>query len=183
MSMCSCGVLLQGSDSEEGFDRQALVHSGVGVGDMLQVCLVVEDNATNQQVALAILRKLGHQADAVGNGAEALERLRKADYNIVLMDCEMPGMDGYETARRIREPSNRICNPDIPIIAVTAHAMAGDREKCIAAGMNDYIPKPIEPRQLAEVLPKWMGRPPSTNAYVSRKKNLRSVKKSLERKH
>ena len=117
--------------------------------------LVVEDNATNQQVALAILRTLGHQADAVGNGAEALERLRRADYSIVLMDCEMPGMDGYETARRIRQSSSEMCNPDIPIIAVTAHAMAGDREKCIAAGMNDYIPKPIEPRQLAEVLPKW----------------------------
>jgi len=127
--------------------------------------LVVEDNATNQQVALAILRKLGYHVDAVGNGAEALETLRRADYNIVLMDCEMPGMDGYETARRIRRSSTGMCNPDIPIIALTAHAMAGDREKCIAAGMNDYIAKPIEPRQLAEVLPKWL-KPPAQREPV-----------------
>ncbi len=122
--------------------------------------LVVEDNATNQQVALAILRKLGYGANAVGNGMEALEALRRADYDIVLMDCEMPGMDGYETARRIRCPSSGMRNPGIPILALTAHALVGDREKCIAAGMNDYLAKPIEPRQLVEVLPKWL-RPPA----------------------
>ncbi len=127
--------------------------------------LVVEDNATNQQVALAILRKLGYHVDAVGSGAEALETLRRTDYNIVLMDCEMPGMDGYETARRIRRSTNGMCNPDIPIIALTAHAMAGDREKCIAAGMNDYIAKPIEPRQLAEVSTKWL-KPPAQREPV-----------------
>ncbi|MFZ0804949.1 MAG: PAS domain S-box protein, partial [Candidatus Sulfotelmatobacter sp.] len=118
--------------------------------------LVVEDNATNQQVALAILRKLGHKADTVGNGASALEALRRADYDIVLMDCEMPGMDGYETARRIRRASSGMRNPEIPIVALTAHAMVGDREKCIAAGMNDYVAKPIEPRQLEVVLAKWL---------------------------
>jgi PAS domain S-box-containing protein len=118
--------------------------------------LVVEDNPTNQQVALAILRRLGYRADTVGNGAEALEALGSADYDIVLMDCEMPGMDGYETARRIRRPSSGMRNSDIPIVALTAHAMVGDREKCLAAGMNDYVAKPIEPRQLAEVLPKWL---------------------------
>ena len=118
--------------------------------------LVVEDNATNQQVALAILRKLGHQADAAGNGVEALAALQRANYDIVLMDCEMPDMDGCETARRIRRASSGMHNPDIPIIALTAHAMVGDREKCIAAGMNDYLAKPIEPRQLDEVLPKWL---------------------------
>ncbi len=122
--------------------------------------LVVEDNSTNQQVALAILGKLGHRADAVENGVEALEALQRADYDIVLMDCEMPEMDGCETARRIRCPSSGMRNPGIPIIALTAHALVGDREKCIAAGMNDYLAKPIEPRQLAEVLPKWL-RPPA----------------------
>ncbi|MGB2602265.1 MAG: PAS domain S-box protein, partial [Candidatus Sulfotelmatobacter sp.] len=122
--------------------------------------LVVEDNATNQQVALAMLRKLGHWADAVENGVEALEALRRTDYDIVLMDCEMPGMDGYETARRVRCPSSGIRNPGIPIIALTAHALVGDREKCIAAGMNDYLAKPIEPKQLGELLPRWL-RPPA----------------------
>ena len=116
--------------------------------------LVVEDNVTNQQVVSAILRKLSYQADVVGCGAEALEALRNADYDVVLMDCEMPTMDGYETARQVRLGSNGIRNPDIPILAVTAHAMRGDREKCIAAGMNDYLPKPIEPAQLAAILPK-----------------------------
>jgi two-component system, sensor histidine kinase and response regulator len=90
---------------------------------------------------------------------EALEALRRADYDIVLMDCEMPNMDGCETARRIRCPSSGMRNPGIPIVALTAHALVGDREKCIAAGMNDYVAKPIEPRQLVEVLPKWLGLP------------------------
>ena len=121
--------------------------------------LLVEDNPTNQQVALAILGKLGHHADAVENGVEALEALRRADYDIVLMDCEMPDMDGYETARRIRRPSSGMRNSDIPIIALTAHALMGDREKCIAAGMNDYLAKPIEPGQLVEVLLKWLRLP------------------------
>ena len=121
--------------------------------------LIVEDNATNQKVALAILRKLGHQVDVASSGAEALEALRKADYDIVLMDCEMPQMDGYETTRCIRLRSNNVRNPDIPIIAVTAHAMRGDRDKCIAAGMNDYLSKPIEPAELGAVLPKLLPRP------------------------
>ncbi len=128
-------------------------------GNPVARILVVEDNPTNQQVALAILTKLGHQADAVGNGVEALDALRSADYDIVLMDCEMPDMDGCETARRIRCPSCGMRNPAIPIIALTAHALVGDREKCLAAGMNDYLAKPIEPRQLGEVLPKWLRLP------------------------
>jgi len=110
--------------------------------------LVVDDNATNQQVAAAILRKLGHQADIAANGAEALDALRHADYDVVLMDCEMPQMDGYETSRRIRLCSSGVRNPAIPILAVTAHALRGDREKCLAAGMNDYVPKPIDPAHL-----------------------------------
>ncbi len=121
--------------------------------------LVVEDNTTNQQVALAILGKLGHQVDVVGNGVEALEALGRAHYDIVLMDCEMADMDGCETTRRIRCPSSGVRNPGIPIIALTAHALVGDRERCIAAGMNDYLAKPIEPRQLVEVLPKWLRLP------------------------
>ncbi len=117
--------------------------------------LVVEDNATNQRVALAILSKLGHQAEAVESGARALEALQRTDYDIVLMDCEMPNMDGYETTRRIRLCSSGTRKPDIPIIALTAHALQGDREKCLAAGMNDYLSKPIEPAQVAEIVTKW----------------------------
>ncbi|HLJ18381.1 MAG TPA: PAS domain S-box protein [Bryobacteraceae bacterium] len=121
--------------------------------------LVVEDNTTNQQVALAILSKLGYRADAAENGEGAIAALRKADYDAVLMDCQMPVMDGFEACRQIRSGLNGIRNPAIPIIALTAHAMTGDREKCIAGQMNDYLSKPIEPAQLAELLTKWIRRP------------------------
>jgi signal transduction histidine kinase/DNA-binding response OmpR family regulator len=128
--------------------------------------LVVDDNLTNQHVAAAILRKLGHHAHIAATGSEALDALRRADYDLVLMDCEMPQMDGYETARRIRSPNSGVHNFNIPILAVTAHAMRGDREKCLAAGMNDYLPKPIEPVQLAAVLARLLPATPrsSTNS-------------------
>jgi PAS domain S-box-containing protein len=118
--------------------------------------LVVEDNVTNQAVAVAILNKLGYRADLAANGVEALRALRAADYDVVLMDCEMPEMDGYKATRCIRERRTGMRNPDIPIIALTADAISGDRDKCLQAGMNDYLAKPVEPRQLAAVLEKWL---------------------------
>ena len=126
--------------------------------------LVVEDNATNQRVARAILSKLGYQADVVGSGEEALEKLRKGSYDIVLMDCEMPNMDGFETSLLIRRQAAGSPNTNIPIIAVTANAMEGDRERCMAAKMNDYLSKPIEPEKLAEAIRKWL---PRTDAAES----------------
>ena len=120
--------------------------------------LVAEDNLTNQQVALAMLKKLGHRTSLVANGAEALNALRTADYDIVLMDCEMPQMDGYEAARRIRDPRTGTRNPLIPVIALTADAITGDRDKCLQAGMSDYLAKPVDPRQLADALEKWLTR-------------------------
>ncbi len=123
--------------------------------------LVVEDNATNQKVALAMLGKLGYQAQAVCGGLQALEALRRTDYDLVLMDCEMPNMDGYEATRNIRLAASGTRRPDIPVIALTAHALQGDREKCLAAGMNDYLPKPIERAQLAETLTRWLSAVPS----------------------
>jgi PAS domain S-box-containing protein len=117
--------------------------------------LVAEDNLTNQLVILAQLDKLGFGATAVMNGADAVKALLEEQYDLVLMDCQMPSMDGYEAARRIRA-SGRV---GIPIVAVTAHAMAGDREKCLNAGMNDYISKPVGLGRLAEVLAKWIGEP------------------------
>ncbi len=117
--------------------------------------LVVEDNATNEKVALAILGKLQHHADVARSGEAALEALRTSAYDIVLMDCEMPNMDGFETCRRIRNGAGGSHNSAIPVIAVTANAMQGDREKCIAAKMDDYLSKPIEPEQLAQIILKW----------------------------
>jgi len=118
--------------------------------------LVVEDSSTNQEVAVAILGKLGHDADVVASGEEAVRVLQQIDYDAVLMHCEMPEMDGYEATHRIRERRTGTRNPQIPIIAVTADAMPGDRDKCMEVGMSDYLAKPFNPRQLAEVLEKWL---------------------------
>jgi signal transduction histidine kinase/DNA-binding response OmpR family regulator len=115
--------------------------------------LVAEDNSVNQFVILRLLANLGYSADAVANGRDAVEALRKSEYQAVLMDCQMPEMDGFEATAAIRtldEPSRRI-----PIIALTASAMKGDNEKCIEAGMDDYLSKPIDLIKLSEVLQRW----------------------------
>ncbi len=121
--------------------------------------LVVEDNKLNQDVALGILEKLGYRADVVADGRGALCALAEKDYDLVLMDCQMPGMDGYEASRRIRQPDTAVRNHDIPIIATTAHALAGDRKKCLDAGMNAYLPKPLRPVPLEQAIEQWTGGP------------------------
>jgi PAS domain S-box-containing protein len=118
--------------------------------------LVAEDNIVNQEVALAILRKLGLQANAVENGEEAIETLRGERYDLVLMDVEMPEIDGLEATRRIRDPQSAVRNHQIPIIAMTAAAMQGDRERCLEAGMNAYVTKPVSPKALVEALNAWL---------------------------
>jgi PAS domain S-box-containing protein len=118
--------------------------------------LVVEDNITNQKVAMGMLRKLGCRADAAANGREALKALETLPYDLVLMDCQMPEMDGFEAAAAIRDPASTVRDPDLPVIALTAYAMKGDRERCLAAGMNDYLAKPITLPALAEMLDRWL---------------------------
>ena len=118
--------------------------------------LMAEDNATNQQVALGILKTLGLHADAVANGREAVDALKSIPYDLVLMDVQMPEMDGYEATRAIRDPNTGLPNPSVPIVAMTANAMQGDRAKCLEAGMDDYVAKPIAPRALADALSKWI---------------------------
>lgn len=112
--------------------------------------LLAEDNTVNQQVALLLLKKFGYRADVVSNGEEVLQALEHADYDVILMDVEMPEMDGLTATRLIRERSSRWTSPWI--IAVTAYSMLGDREKCLEIGMNDYISKPIRINELKEAL-------------------------------
>jgi CheY-like chemotaxis protein/nitrogen-specific signal transduction histidine kinase/HPt (histidine-containing phosphotransfer) domain-containing protein len=118
--------------------------------------LLAEDNITNQQVAVGILKKLGLRVDAVANGAVAVTALGSLPYDLVLMDMQMPEMDGIEATRTIRNPQSAVLNHQIPIIAMTAHALHGDRERCIEAGMNDYLTKPVVPQALADALKKWL---------------------------
>ena len=129
--------------------------------------LLVEDNLTNQEVALITLKKLGYHADLATNGVEAIRLLTERNYNLVLMDCQMPVMDGFEATRNIRGGNSRVLNPEVPIIAMTANAMMGDRERCIAVGMNDYIAKPVQPSELLERLNNWLGKAQSREAPVA----------------
>jgi CheY-like chemotaxis protein len=119
--------------------------------------LLVEDNVVNQMLATKILEKRGHRVVVAGNGHEALEALLNENFHVVLMDVQMPIMDGYTATRKIRkwEGDVKAGESRIPIIAMTAHAMKGDREKCLAAGMDDYVTKPIKPEILFPVIEQW----------------------------
>ena len=116
--------------------------------------LLAEDNPVNQKLAVILLTKAGYSVDVVDNGARAVDAVVNQNYNVVLMDVQMPELDGLEATRRIRklEAPGR----HVPIIAVTAHAMQGDRERCLEAGMDDYISKPLQRQELLAALERWI---------------------------
>jgi len=116
--------------------------------------LLAEDNAVNQKVALLILKGFGIEADVVATGVEALDALVGVSYDLVLMDCQMPEMDGFEATRRIRERERG--SRRLPVVAMTANAMVGDREKCLKAGMDDHVPKPVRVEALHAALSRWL---------------------------
>jgi CheY-like chemotaxis protein len=116
--------------------------------------LLAEDNAVNQKVAARFLEKQGHSVEVTSNGTEALAAYRRDAFDLILMDVQMPMMNGYDATRRIRA-AERGTDRHIPIVALTAHVMKGDRETCLEAGMDDYLGKPIHPRELAAVLERW----------------------------
>lgn len=118
--------------------------------------LLVEDNLTNQEVACGMLQRMGWKADVKNNGKEAIQALEMHPYDLVLMDVQMPEMDGFEATKIIRNPHSQVLNHNVPVIATTAHAMDGDSKKCLAAGMSDYISKPIDPAVLFHVVDKWL---------------------------
>jgi PAS domain S-box-containing protein len=133
--------------------------SGRPVGKLRRISgriLLAEDNRIDQLVVLAVLEKAGLQADVVANGLDAIQALRNHPYDIVLMDVQMPKMDGLEATAHIRDSSSNVLDHKIPIIAMTAHVMQGEKERCFKSGMDDYISKPIDPQELSRVLEIWL---------------------------
>lgn len=120
--------------------------------------LLVEDNLVNQKLAVLVLKKQGYEIDVAANGREALHALKVTPYDLVLMDIQMPELDGYEATRLIRNPETDVLNHHVPIIAMTANALKGDRELCLAAGMDGYITKPIRFEELLEIVKKYCAR-------------------------
>jgi CheY-like chemotaxis protein len=118
--------------------------------------LLVEDNFVNQRVAVYMLAKLGHRVDVAKHGREAIDMLGKSGYDLVLMDCQMPEMDGFEATRIIRDRSSPVLDHEIPVIAMTANAFPEDRARALACGMNDFLAKPVDRPVLAGMLDKWL---------------------------
>ncbi|MCC6453463.1 MAG: response regulator [Caldilineaceae bacterium] len=119
--------------------------------------LLVEDNAVNQIVGVTMLKKLGHRVDLAENGEEAIAALQNKRYDLVLMDVQMPGMDGHQATKVIRDPNSAVRDHQIPVIAMTANVLPGDRAACLDAGMNDFLSKPIRPAELSVMLERWLG--------------------------
>ncbi|WP_045826315.1 response regulator [Teredinibacter turnerae] len=173
----SVKVLLEGGSTLRGWTQTKEHSQAAGDGDELDSSqvngrvLLVEDNPVNQDVARMMLDDVGVVVTTAGNGVEALDALQSAQqwdlYSLVLMDCQMPEMDGYETTRNIRAGKAGEIYKKIPIIAMTANAMKGDKERCFAAGMDDYISKPIDPQVLEDRLRKWLPRVPEPNSQIT----------------
>ncbi len=131
--------------------------------------LLAEDNPVNQKVAVGILKKMGLSCEIAGNGLEAVAKLEKEQFDIVLMDIQMPEMDGYEATQKIRNFENSNINKRIPIIAMTANVLQKDKESCSESGMDDYVSKPIIPVELAKVIEKWLPKKSTINKIESEK--------------
>jgi signal transduction histidine kinase/DNA-binding response OmpR family regulator len=144
--------------------------------DLTARILLAEDNVVNQKVALHLLKALGYTADVVADGQQAVDALAKSNYDLVLMDCMMPNMSGFEATGIIRDQNSAVLNHNVPIIAMTANAMKEDRDKCLESGMDDYVSKPVKKETLAAVLEKWLSR-----KELLQKKNIDVGTQDLDR--
>jgi len=144
------------SEKAEGTPAFITRHTLVEAERYHQCILIVEDNPVNQIVTRTILEKNALQSEVVSSGLAALEALRKKDYALVLMDCQMPEMDGYDATLVIRNPNSGVRNPRIPIIAMTAHAFPDEKQKCMDSGMDDFISKPVNPKTMVEMINRWL---------------------------
>jgi CheY-like chemotaxis protein len=126
--------------------------------------LVVEDNAVNRRVAIGLVQKLGYTVEAVTNGKEAVEHVSTNKYSMILMNCQMPVMDGFEATREIRDMQK---GGRVPIVALTARALKEDEQQCLEAGMDAYLSKPIDVKLLAEEIKRWAGAPPPKDVVTA----------------
>jgi two-component system sensor histidine kinase/response regulator len=162
----NCLAMISGSQKKLSEDRSPAIvtrHSIAEYQKQKVRLLLAEDNEINQKVAMGILKNFGYRTDVVSNGKDAVKAMEKVHYDLVFMDCQMPEMDGYAATGQIRNFRSKVLNHNVPIIAMTAHAMKGDREKCLASGMDDYISKPIQPDKLLEVIEKWLSGPKASH--------------------
>jgi CheY-like chemotaxis protein len=158
----SAGSLVSGGadGGSSGDSGQASASSAAPTSRLRGRILLAEDNPVNQTVTTALLERLGLEVELAGNGREVLAALEQGHYDLVLMDCQMPEMDGLEAARRMREREARLASSRTPIIALTANALAEGRNECLAVGMDDYLAKPLGPVELETVLTRWLGPAP-----------------------
>ena len=147
---------IAGTDPEQNISVQVAGYAPRKYMQFDARVLVVDDNATNQAVARGMLQKFGLKVELASNGEVAIRLLTETGYDLVFMDCQMPVMDGYVATGHIRDTRSSVMNHSVPVIAMTAHTMRGDREKCIDAGMDDYISKPIDPTKLSQMLEQWL---------------------------
>jgi len=150
---CMSSVLGYASIDEERFiTKYTIKEESVTDANIL----LVEDNKVNQMVALALLKSFGVTVTVANDGLEAYEAVQKNNYQLILMDCQMPVMDGFESTKKIRAFQSKEKLDPVPILALTANAMEGDRETCLAAGMNDFLTKPIHKETLHEAIKQWL---------------------------
>ncbi|MDX1670621.1 MAG: response regulator, partial [Limnobacter sp.] len=127
--------------------------------------LIAEDVPLNQKILKQTLQKFGVEVVCASDGNEALEKLTVGKFDLIFMDCQMPGVDGYEATRQIRAGKAGVENAEIPVIALTAHSMVGDDRACMEAGMSQYMSKPVNATQIGEVLKKWLGSKPEQKKH------------------